>query len=254
MARILESTVDRAIHLDIDRFQAYAAHHWLAASADENFVGFYLRAVVGVNGDRTGRDRTLDARDEAAMAYVDAGVLEGLRHEVTSERLCLAKQSLARHQHGRLLGAQGVHGLGHLAGDRPAADHNQALWRLLGAGHLPVSPRVCVPQARQVRDVRVTAGSQDHGMPCLQAADAALGSRYLGPQLPGEASLTPEERCRVVPDAAHHCRVVSVEDKVVAPGEHGFASIGASRATPGMRSTSSASSTGSSIALLGTQP
>ena len=44
--------------------------HRVAASADENLIGLQLRAVVGVNGDWAGRDRTLDAGDKAAKAYV----------------------------------------------------------------------------------------------------------------------------------------------------------------------------------------
>ena len=44
--------------------------HRVAASADENLIGLQLRAVIGVNGDWAGRDRTLDAGDKAAKAYV----------------------------------------------------------------------------------------------------------------------------------------------------------------------------------------
>src|SRR5262249_3685492 len=130
--------LDRAFGLKANRLQADAAYHRIAANAHENLVGLYLSAVIGVNGDGTCRVGTFDARDEPAKAYIDPRVLEGLRHEVTGERLYPGKQALAGHDHGYFLGSERVQCLGHLAGDRAAADHSQPLWHLLDARRLPV--------------------------------------------------------------------------------------------------------------------
>jgi hypothetical protein len=186
-----------------------------------------------VHGHRAAWDRALDPGGRAAEAHVDARRPERSRQQLTGERLGPVEQPTALHEHGGLLSAEGVQRLGHLAGDGSSADHDQPLRHLLDAGRIPVRPRARLPQPGGVGNQRVAAGRHHDSVPGPQRPGAAVRRRHLGPQRPGQPSLTPDERRRQALDRADHAVVVEVEYGLVAAGQYRGGADRAAQLQPG---------------------
>jgi 6-phosphogluconate dehydrogenase len=154
-------------------------------------------------------------------AHGDALGLEGVLDLAAGERLLPGQQALTPDHHRHLLAAEAPEGLGQLAPDRAAAEHDEAAGHLVGPGRPPVVPGPGLGQAGHGRDGRGAAHGQHHRPPGGQGPPAAVGQLDGHGPLPGQPAGAPDQLDPFLLDPVQRPGVVPAGGHVVALGEGG---------------------------------